>query len=66
MINQNTNRIMTIGNYSTGNSEGGIVVHTDGIFPAIVCGGAGHGYGFANVAVYEWWKDIGIQCKETC
>ena len=45
---------------------GGIVVHTDGIFPAIVCGGAGHGYGFANVAVYEWWKDIGIQCKETC
>lgn len=49
-------KIMTIGNYSTGNSEGGIVVHTDGIFPAIVCGGAGHGYGFANVAVYEWWK----------
>ena len=40
MINQDTNRITTIGNCSTGNSEGGVVVHTDGIFPSIVCGGA--------------------------
>ena len=45
----NTHRIIKVGNCSTGNSEGGVVLSPEGIFSAVTAGT--HGYGFANVIV---------------
>lgn len=45
----NTHKIIKIGNCSTGDSEGGVVLSPEGIFSAITAGT--HGYGFANVIV---------------
>lgn len=44
-----TFKIIKVGNYSTGNSEGGVVLNPEGIFSAVTAGT--HGYGFANVVV---------------
>lgn len=46
-----THRIIKVGNCSTGNSEGGIVLSPEGIFSTVTAGT--HGYGFSNVIIND-------------
>ena len=52
MINQNTNRIIKLGNCSTGTSEGGMCYSIDGVSQTITAGT--HGWGCGNLVEYDW------------
>ena len=52
MINQSTNRIIKLGNCSTGTSEGGMCYSIDGISQTITAGT--HGWGCGNLVEYDY------------
>lgn len=55
-MDMESNRVIKIGNCSTGNSEGGMVYSVNGVFAVITAGV--HGYGMGNILIIEEDNDV--------